>query len=79
MSVPNHRIGDAAHKRSPHTAKSSASYYYKPSTYLDVKLDDLLIRLSVPQIRSGYSPSSTFNMSYLLTEGLFGCTISLLY
>src|SRR5688572_19111148 len=43
VGVANHRVGDASHQCSSHTAKAPAAHDYEPGTHLLGQVDDGLI------------------------------------
>jgi hypothetical protein len=50
MSMPHHRVRDAAHQGSPHTAAAPATHNYQPHPYLFAKCDYLRCRFSHTQV-----------------------------
>jgi hypothetical protein len=75
--MPHHRVRDAAHQGSPHTAAAPATHNYQPRPYLFAKCDYLRYRLSHTQVCLCDRPSSRLYLPDFLVEQLSFCPLDI--
>src|SRR5215217_8226141 len=68
VSVPYHRVRDAAHKCTLYSPQTSASQHYQSCTNILPYSEDPLIRSSHPEVGSHNSSSDLLDLPYLLVE-----------